>query len=187
MTVAVARIHHLATLGVLVRRSIDTCLRMPALVLSPLIMSGFFLLIYDGQLSNAAAQFVPGGSYVSFLVPLVLLTTAFSGGAIAGQLMLRDLDSGYYAAMAVTPVPRSLLALAPTAAGTFAIAVQSVTLILLGWVLGLQQPHGLPNNTGISVLFYDGLIFCGGCVGTHTFFHFRDNSARGPSSRSQNH
>jgi ABC-2 type transport system permease protein len=106
-------------------------------------MSAFFLFIYDGQLSAAAAQFVPGGSYVSFLLPLVLLTTAFSGGAIAGQLILRDLDSGYYSCLALTPSRRGLLAAAPTVTGTLVIAAQAVVLLVLGWLLGLQQPHGL--------------------------------------------
>ncbi len=161
MTTQTAVAGSFSTFGVLVRRSLETCRRMPALVMSPLIMSAFFLLIYDGQLSNAAAQFVPGGSYVSFLVPLVLLTTAFSGGAIAGQLMLRDLDSGYYACMALTPAPRWTLALAPMTAGVIAIALQSVALIGLGWVLGLDQPHGVIGAgvvVGLTVVAGGGFL-----------------------------
>ena len=140
------------SLGALILRSIQPCLHMPALIVGPLFMSAFFLIIYDGQLSAAAAQFVPGGSYVSFLVPLVLLTTAFSGGAIAGQLILRDLDSGYYATMALTPSRRGLLAAAPTVAGVLAIAAQSITLVLLGVLLGLNQPHGIAG-TAVVVAF----------------------------------
>ena len=144
MTTATAtRQNDLGKLGPLIGRSLRVCLRQPALVTGPLIMSAFFLFIYDGQLSNAAAQFVAGGSYVSFLVPLVLLTTAFSGGAIAGQLMLRDLDSGYYACLALTPTRRGALATAPTAAGLAAITAQAIVLMLLGRLLGLSQPHGL--------------------------------------------
>ncbi len=151
--------NRLPSLLALIRRSVQTCLRLPALVIGPLFMSAFFLVIYDGQLSAAAAQFVPGGSYVSFLVPLVLLTTAFSGGAIAGQLILRDLDSGYYACMALTPSRRSLLAAAPTVAGMIAITAQAITLVLLGWVLGLEQPHGL---AGLAVVVAFTVIAGGG-------------------------
>ena len=148
-------------LAALIARSIKTCLRMPALVTGPLIMSAFFLIIYDGQLSPAAAQFVPGGSYVSFLVPLVLLTTAFSGGAIAGQLLLRDLDSGYYACVALTPTRRSLYVAAPTAAGLLVIAVQSVVLVGLGSLLGLNQPHGIAGTSlvvGFTVVAGGGFL-----------------------------
>lgn len=150
-----------ASLVALTLRSIRVCLRLPALIIGPLFMSAFFLVIYDGQLSAAAAQFVPGGSYVSFLVPLVLLTTAFSGGAIAGQLILRDLDSGYYACMALTPSRRSLLAAAPTIAGVLVIAIQAIVLVLLGWLLGLNQPHGLPGIgvvVGLTVVAGGGFL-----------------------------
>ncbi len=148
-----------SALGALTRRSIKTCLRLPALIIGPMFMSAFFLVIYDGQLSAAAAQFVPGGSYVSFLVPLVLLTTAFSGGAIAGQLILRDLDSGFYACMALTPSRRSLLAAAPTVAGVLVIALQAIVLVFLGLLLGLNQPHGL---VGIGVVVGLTVIAGGG-------------------------
>jgi ABC-2 type transport system permease protein len=124
-------------------------------------MSAFFLLIYDGQLSSAAAAMVPGGNYVSFLVPLVLLTTAFSGGAISGQLLLRDLDSGYYAAMALTPTSRGILAAAPMTAGLIAIASQAIVLLLLGGLLGLSQPHGLAGAAtvvGLTVAAGGGFL-----------------------------
>ena len=160
MTIApTIRPQQLIALRSLTLRSIQTCLRLPALVIGPLFMSAFFLIIYDGQLSAAAAQFVPGGSYVSFLIPLVLLTTAFSGGAIAGQLILRDLDSGYYACMALTPSRRGLLAAAPTIAGVLVIAIQAVVLVALGWLLGMSQPHGL---AGIAVVVGFAAIAGGG-------------------------
>ncbi len=147
------------SLAALVARSVRVCLRLPALIIGPLFMSAFFLVIYDGQLSTAAAQFVPGGSYVSFLVPLVLLTTAFSGGAIAGQLILRDLDSGYYACLALTPSPRGFLAAAPTVAGMLAITTQAITLLLLGWLLGLEQPNGF---AGVGVVVAYTVVAGGG-------------------------
>ncbi len=160
-TATAARQNDLSKLGPLLRRSVRVCLRQPALVVGPLFMSAFFLFIYDGQLSNAAARFVAGGNYVSFLIPLVLLTTAFSGGAIAGQLMLRDLDSGYYACLALTPTRRGVLAAAPTAAGLVAITAQSIVLLLLGSLLGLSQPHGLGGAAivvGFTVVAGSGFL-----------------------------
>jgi ABC-2 type transport system permease protein len=136
-------------LAALTRRALGTCWRMPSLVAGPVLMSAFFLVIYDGQLSPTAGAIVPGGSYISFLLPLVLLTTAFVGGAIAGQLLLRDLDSGYHACLALTPSRRGLLVLAPVLAGIAMIAIQSMALIALAYVLGLQSPHGL---TGVATL-----------------------------------
>ncbi len=138
-----------AALAALTRRALDTCRRTPSLVTGPVMMSAFFLVIYNGQLAETAVAIVPDGNYVSFLLPLVLLTTAFSGGAIAGQLLLRDLDSRYYACLALTPTKRGLLTVAPTLAGIVVIAVQAVSLVLLAWLMGLAHPHGLG---GISIV-----------------------------------
>jgi ABC-2 type transport system permease protein len=141
-----------AALLALTGRSLRTCLREPSLSLSPIVMSAFFLFIYHGQLAEAMATLVPGRSYAGFLVPLVLLTTAFTGGAIAGQLLLRDVDSGYHARLALTPSRRGLAAAAHTLAGVVVIAVQAVALLLLAWPLGLEQPHGVIGLTVVTGL-----------------------------------
>jgi len=141
--------HTLAALFALTRRALDTCRRTPSLVVGPVMMSAFFLVIYNGQLAETAGVIVPDGSYVSFLLPLVLLTTAFSGGAIAGQLLLRDLDSRYHACLALTPAKRGVLAAAPTLAGIIVITAQAVSMILLAWAMGLDHPHGI---VGIGVV-----------------------------------
>lgn len=139
----------LGTLTALTRRALKTCLRMPSLATGPVMMSAFFLIIYNGQLAEATGVIVPGGNYVSFLLPLVLLTTAFSGGAIAGQLLLRDLDSRYHACLALTPARRGVLVAAPTLAGTAAITAQGVALVLLAEALGLGNAHGI---AGVGVV-----------------------------------
>ena len=145
------------TLRVLTARSLRTCLREPSLSLGPIAMSAFFLFIYHGQLAETMATVVPGGSYAGFLVPLVLLTTAFSGGAIAGQLLLRDVDSGYHARLALTPSRRGLAAGAHTLAGVVVVTVQALALLLLAWPLGLDLPNG---SLGLAVV--TGLVVTAG-------------------------
>lgn len=146
-----------ATLVALTARSLRTCLREPSLSLGPIVMSAFFLFIYHGQLADAMATLVPGGSYAGFLVPLVLLTTAFSGGAIAGQLLLRDVDSGYHARLALTPSRRGLAAGAYTLAGLVVVTLQALALLLLAWPLGLDLPHG-----ALGLVVVTGLVVTAG-------------------------
>lgn len=151
-TVAGAREGSLSRLGPLVARAIRTCLRMPELVIGPLIMSAFFLIIYHGQLSATAPGLMPGTEYIAFLVPLVLLTAAFTGGAVAGQLVVRDLDSGYFSALALTPTRRGLLATAPALAGMAVITMQALVLIGMGALLGLEHPNGYRGATVLLAL-----------------------------------
>lgn len=142
----------LAPLLALTARSLRTCWREPSLSVGPIIMSAFFLFIYHGQLAEAMGGLVPGGSYAGFLVPLVLLTTAFSGGAIAGQLLLRDVEAGYHARLALTPSRRGLAAGAHTLAGVVVIAMQALALLLLAWPLGLDLPNGALGVTVVTGL-----------------------------------
>lgn len=146
-----------AALTALSARSLRTCLREPSLSLGPIVMSAFFLIIYHGQLAETMATLVPGGSYAGFLVPLVLLTTAFSGGAIAGQLLLRDVDSGYHARLALTPSRRGLVAGAHTLAGVVVVTGQALALLLLAWPLGLDLPHGV-----LGLVVVTGLVVTAG-------------------------
>lgn len=141
-----------SALGALTRRALATCRREPSLAVGPVLMSAFFLVIYHGQLGGAAALLVPGADYVAFLLPLVLLTTAFSGGAIAGQLLLRDIDSGYHTRLALTPARRRDLVAAPTLAGMVVVAGQTLVLILLGLLLGMARPTGVGGLVALSVL-----------------------------------
>ncbi len=149
------RRNDLPKLGALIARSLRTCLRTPELTAGPLLMSGFFLVIYHGQLAGAAPGFLTSGSYIAFIVPLVLLTAAFTGGAIGGQLVVRDLESRYFATLVLTPTRRGTFALAPTVAGLAVIATQLVILIMVGALLGLKHPHGA---AGLGVLMSYTLV-----------------------------
>lgn len=123
----------------LLQRSARTLTRVPALVASPLVMSAFFLVIYSGQLGKAGRAMLPEGTYLAFVLPLVLLTTALSGGMIAGQLLVRDMTSGYHDRLLLTGVGRGRVAGAPLAATGIALTVQSAGMVAIGLALGLRD------------------------------------------------
>lgn len=78
-----------------IRRSTRAVLRSPALLVSPLAQSLFFLLVYTGQLGTVGESYLPGGSFIAFLLPLILLTGVATGAGAAGTLVFRDVTSGY--------------------------------------------------------------------------------------------
>jgi len=160
----------LPTALALTRRALVTCLRLPALVVSPLLMSGFFLLLYDGQLSTVGDALAPGRPYVAIVLPLCLLTTAFTGGAVAGQLLVRDITSGYHARLALTPTRRSVLVVAPVAAGLIVLTVESTLLVALGGLMGLRPEHGLAAAAGLvlgTVLVGAGFLLLATAAALH--------------------
>lgn len=77
------------------RRSLRAVFRSPALLISPLAQSLFFLLVYSGQLSNVGSAYLGGQTFIAFLLPLILLTGVATGAGAAGTLVLADITSGY--------------------------------------------------------------------------------------------
>lgn len=128
----------------LLLRTARTLTRLPALLASPVLMSAFFLVIYSGQLGEAGGAMLPDGSYLAFILPLVLLTTALSGGMVAGQLLVRDMTSGYHDRLLLTGAGRVRVTGAPLAATGVALAVQALVMVGIGVALGLRgvpAPH----------------------------------------------
>jgi ABC-2 type transport system permease protein len=123
----------------LLRRAARTLTRVPMLVASPLVLSAFFLVIYSGQLGQAGRALLPDGTYLAFVLPLVLLTTALSGGMVAGQLLVRDMTSGYHDRLLLTGAGRGRVVAAPLAATGVALTVQAVGMVAIGLVLGLRD------------------------------------------------
>lgn len=168
---AVATAHPAAALGALTARALRTCARTPSVLLTPLLTSAFFLVIYEAQLSTLAASAAPGGRYVDLVLPLCLLTTAFTGGATAGQLLVRDIGSGYHARLWLTPVPRWTLLAAPLFAGIVVLTAQAAALTGLGVLLGAEPaagPGALAALVGATVLLGTGFLLLAAAVGLHT-------------------
>lgn len=126
----------------LLARTSSTLVRVPALVASPVLMCAFFLFIYAGQLGSAGGAMLDGASYLSFIVPLVLLTTAFNGGALPGQLLVRDMTSGYHRRLLLSRAGRARLITAPLLAGGVVLAVQALVIVGAGLMLGMRPSVG---------------------------------------------
>ncbi|MFE7382086.1 ABC transporter permease [Streptomyces zhihengii] len=160
-----------AALGPLTRRSLKSGLRTPALLLPPLLTSAFFMIIYEGQLSSVAASTTPGGRYIDVVLPLCLLTTAFTGGATAGQLLVTDIGSDYHARLWLTPVSRWTLIAAPVLAGVVVLTAQAAVLTALAALIGLNPVAGAPALLaliGATVLLGTGFLLLAAAVGLHT-------------------
>jgi ABC-2 type transport system permease protein len=138
----------LQQLLMLVRRSLLVTLRDPAWIL-PSILGVFFLLIYEGSLSGAAAFFLPGQSYLGFIVPLSVISTALSGSGAAGEAINRDSTAGYFDKLLLTPVSRVALLLAPMITAALMLVFQACIVLAVAVLMGLRPVTGLP---GVVVL-----------------------------------
>ncbi len=161
-TLSTARMPFLAQVLMMTRRAFQVTLRSPAEIIPGTLIGVFFLLIYEGSLGGAARFFLPGQSYLGFILPLSVITTALSGAAVAGQLIVRDSQSGYFDKLLLTPVSRAALLLGPMIAGAVVIMLQCVIILLVALVMGLNIVTGVAGMLlllGFALLI--GLAFSG--------------------------
>lgn len=156
--------------AMLAKRTIITNFRDPAAVIPPLLISIFFLLVNSSTLSGAANFFLPGQSYLGFIVPLTIISASLSGAGIAGQSIVRDIERGYFDKLMLTPVSRAAIVLGPMIAGAFILTLQTFLILVIALMMGLQPQTGVVGL--ISVLVYAtfiGVSFAGFTVGMALF------------------
>jgi ABC-2 type transport system permease protein len=142
-------------------RNLLTIFRTPEALLPPIGISIFFLIIYDSTLGRAAG-FIPelgGNSYLGFILPLSIVSSALAGAGIAAQNLVRDIESGYFDKLQLTPVNRAALLLGPILAGALILGLQAGIVVTVGLIMGLTSATGLPGLLaviGLAVLLGTG-------------------------------
>jgi len=146
----------------LIERSLRNTLRNPAAVVPNIAISVFFLFVYNAGLSSVAN--LPGfaGSYLGFILPVSIVTAAIGGAGYAGQALIRDIESGYWVKLLLTPTRRLALVWGPMFAGAVLLVVQVVLIIGLGLILGLKPATGALGLVGVVLFaFLWGMAFAG--------------------------
>lgn len=144
----------------LTRRNLTTIFRTPEALLPPIGISIFFLIIYQSTLGEAAG-FIPsiGGDYLGFILPLSIVSASLAGAGIAAQNLVRDIESGYFDKLLLTPVNRAVLLLSPILAGALILGLQASVVIGVALLLGLEPATGwlgLLAVVGFAILLGTG-------------------------------
>lgn len=157
-------------------RSLVTTFRTPAAIIPGIIISVFFLFVYTGSLGNAS-NFLPGlagKSYLAFILPVSIVSSALSGAGVAGQAIVRDIENGYFDKLLLTPLSRSALLLGPMIAGAVTLGLQTIIVLAVGLLLGLESATGLG---GLLVVIALALILGVGFSGFTVAIALRTGSA----------
>ncbi len=145
-------------------QNLVTIFRRPAALIPPIAISLFFLVIYNSTLGGAAA-FIPNlgaNSYLGFILPLSIVSASLSGAGIAAQNLVRNIESGYFDKLLLTPIKRSALLTGTILSGAVILGLQAALVLGVAVLMGLQIETGLLGAVavvGMSVLL--GLGFAG--------------------------
>ncbi len=159
---------------VLIKRSLVGYLRQPAAIIPSFAISVFFLFVYNAGLGSVAK--LPGfsGSYLGFIIPVSIASAAISGAGLAGQALIRDIESGYFTKLLLTPTRRLALIWGPMVAGAVILVVQVLAIVALGLIMGLHSATGVLGLVVVmGYAFLWGMAFAGFTV----FFALRTKNS----------
>lgn len=138
------------------QRHVRSFLRQPWIIAVSMLQPIIYILIF-GQLFRQVAN-LPGfafGSYITFLMPAIVVMTALFGGTWAGMGLIEDLDRGVLDRFLVAPTRRSAVTTGRLTYQGIQTVIQSVILVLLGLAVGASIPGGL---VGIVVLIFAAVL-----------------------------
>lgn len=125
-------------------RRVKATFSQPAYLVITLVQPVIWLFLF-GNLFRRVVE-LPGfgtSSYLDYLVPGVVVMSAIASNMWAGMGMLEEIERGTLNLFLTTPVRRSAIMNATVVEQALSTAVQSVLIVLLGWVGGAAYRGGL--------------------------------------------
>jgi ABC-2 type transport system permease protein len=130
--------------------------RQPWWIAVSLVQPIVYLLLY-GALFKRIVE-IPGfkaGSYVDFLTPGIVVTSALYSGGWGGMGLIDDLDKGVVDRFLVTPTSRLALIGGRLVQGAIVVLIQSLIVLALGLLIGARFDGGV---LGVAVLFVCAIL-----------------------------
>lgn len=143
---------------VLTARSLNAFLRDPKMLffslLQPLVMLLLFSQVFAGL------QHLPGldqyGSYINYLLPATLVTTAMTAAMSSGVGLLTEISNGVIARFRSMPVSLFAVLLARSLSDTVRMAIQLVVMLLVAALLFGFTPAG--GILGVTIALVVSLV-----------------------------
>ena len=139
----------------LIKRAILQLIRNPSAPVSGLGMSLFFLIVYNEGIGGIGflPEFGQAG-YLAFLFPLTIASLAMGSSSAAASSLQRDLQSGYFRRIYLSPLRRYAFVLAPLVADGVGTLSMTSVLVLVGALMGIPFQMGFLSVLGILLLSF---------------------------------
>lgn len=140
------------------RRNLLRYLRLPRLIFFSSIQPIMFLLLFNFVFGGAlsASGSVPGGEYINFLLPGILIQMILFGGSQTGIGLARDMAAGIIDRFRSLPMSRAAVLSGRTIADTIRNVFVSVIMLVVGFLLGFRFHDGWLRGlamVGLVLLF----------------------------------
>jgi len=161
-------------IGILAKRSIRNIRRLPSAFFPALAMPIFNMIVFAGTFF--AVTKIPGfptDRSINWYMPLGIMMGAAFGGVGLGFTAIRDIETGFYDRLRMTPTSRLSLVLGPLTGTIEVIMMMTSIVIVLGVALGARFSGGV---LGVLCLYAAalGLATIGAGWGLGLAFRFQD-------------
>ena len=170
----------LTQISAIALRSILRTARQPAVLVSALLFPMMFFSINAYGL-DAAARIpgFPADSYLDFAFAFPLVQAALFGSITAGADLARDIESGFFDRLSLTPM-RPVALLVGMLAGVVALGLlQGIVFLAIGNLMGVEVSSGFP---GMVVLVLLTVLVALGFGGIGAILALRTGSAEAVES-----
>ncbi|MDP8925419.1 MAG: ABC transporter permease [Actinomycetota bacterium] len=170
----------LTQISAIALRSILRTARQPAVLVSALLFPMMFFSINAYGL-DAAARLpgFPADSYLDFAFAFPLVQAALFGSITAGADLARDIESGFFERLSLTPMSPVAL-LVGMLAGVVALGLlQGIVFLAIGLLMGVEVSSGFP---GMVVLVLLTVLVALGFGGIGAILALRTGSAEAVES-----
>jgi ABC-2 type transport system permease protein len=141
--------------GAIATRHIRAFARQPWWIAISLMQPVIYLILFS-QLFQTMGELPPfGGSYLSFLLPGVVVMSALSSGGWAGTASIDDMRLGVMDRVLVTPARRAAVIVGHLGQQAVIVVVQAAALIVLGIVVGARFDGG---PIGVAVMLIASIL-----------------------------
>jgi ABC-2 type transport system permease protein len=157
----------LQQIGAVAHRSITRTVRQRALLVFPILFP-LILFAINGSALNAATK-IPGfptDSYRAFALAIPFIQGALFVSISAGTDLARDIETGFFNRLALTPLRGSALLIGQLGGAFIVASVQSVLYLIVGLATGVGIKAGIGGALvllGLSTLIAFGFA-CLGCL-----------------------
>ena len=166
------------SVGILAKRSILNIRRLPSAFFPALAMPIFNMVVFAGTFF--AVTKIPGfptDRSINWYMPLGIMMGAAFGGVGLGFTAIRDIETGIYDRLRMSPTSRLSLVIGPLVGTLVRVLLMTSLVIVLGVALGARFEGGVLDIViGVSCLYLAalGLAAIGAGWGLGLAFKFKD-------------
>lgn len=137
-------------------RNLRRYMRLPRLIFFSSIQPIMFLLLFNFVFGGALAATVPGGKYIDYLLPGILVQMVMFGGVQTGIGLAEDMNNGIVDRFRSLPMSRMAVVAGRTLSDSFRNLTVVLIMIAAGYLMGFRFHAGFFNALamiGLTVLF----------------------------------